>query len=142
MFGAMSALYVHPSSSVHRPSTQRGVYIFLNKKTDAVKRWLKAISLSVFGNFVPPLIDKNFQLFVQFFWFIKVAGRSKANKLLSDARRQWGLEPGFYEYYFNRYLESGDDTAFAAFAASTRDRHSTGQALRSTGKGVSKISVL
>jgi hypothetical protein len=128
-------------------STQHFYFLFF-KKTDAVIRWLKAISLSTernFCNFAPPLSDKSFQLFVRFFWLIKVADRLKANQLLADARRDWGLEPRFHEYYFNRCLEPGDDTGFAAFAAlatSTWTRHPTGQALRSTGKGVSRISVL
>jgi hypothetical protein len=122
-------------------STRRGplIYIF---KTDAVKRWLKAISLSTkreFCNFVPPLTDEAFQLFVQFFWLIKASDWRKSNQLIADARRQWGLETCFDASTANKFLESGDDTAFSAAAVSSWTRY---QAPRFTGKGVSKISVL
>jgi hypothetical protein len=110
-------------------------------KTDAAKRWLKAISLSTkrdFCNFVLPLTDEDFQLFVQFFWLIKADERPKAIQLLVDRRRQWGLESWFYEYNFNAFLESGDATAFY----DAWIPYWMGQAPRFTGKGVSGISVL
>ena len=70
------------------PSTQCGIF---SLKTDAAIRWLKAISLSTkreYCNFNLPLTDEAFQLFVQFFWFIKTAEQSTANELLADRRRQ------------------------------------------------------
>lgn len=107
-------------------------------KTDVVKRWLKAISLSTkreFCNFVPPLTDEAFQLFVQFFWNIKAGNRPKANQLLRDARRrQWGLEPFFLALTFNKFLESGDDPAVSAAAKSSWARYPTGQAVHLAGK--------
>ncbi|KAH9994044.1 hypothetical protein BJV77DRAFT_996606, partial [Russula vinacea] len=85
--------------------------------TDAAIRWLKAISLSTkreYCNFNLPLTDEAFQLFVQFFWFIKTAEQSTANELLADRRRQWGLESCFHIENFNQVLESGDATDFYA----------------------------
>lgn len=124
-------------------STQRGVYPFyflFKKKTDTVKRWLRAVSLSnkrEFCNFVPPLTDEAFELFVQFFWLIKVAERPKANQLLSDIRRQWGLENRIDKSTFNEFLASGDDAAFALSSCQW-----PGQVPRLTGKAVSRISAL
>jgi hypothetical protein len=106
-------------------------------KTDVVKRWLKAVSLSTkreFCNFVPPLTDEAFELFVQFFWNIKTGNRLKANRLLRDARQhRWGLESCFFASIFNKFLESGDDLAVSA-AESSRARYPTGQAVYLTGK--------
>jgi hypothetical protein len=125
----MSVLYVHNFLFASFHST------FL--KTDVVKRWLKAVSLSTkreFCNFLPPLTDEAFQLFVQFFWNIKTGNRLQANRLLRDARQhQWGLEPCFYASTLNKFLESGDDLAISA-AESSRARYPTGQAVYLTGK--------
>lgn len=107
-------------------------------KTDVVKRWLKAISLSTkreFCNFVPSLTDEAFQLFVRFFWYIKADNRPKAHRLLCDVRKdQWGLERLFYAFTFDNFLESGDDLAVSAAAESSWARYPTGQNLHLTGK--------
>lgn len=107
-------------------------------KTDVVKRWLKAISLSTkqeFCNFVPSLTDEAFQLFVQFFWYIKTDNRSKAHGLLSEVRQlQWGLESRYWPITFDNFLESGDDLAVSAAAESTWARYPKGQSLHLTGK--------
>lgn len=114
-------------------------------KTDVVKRWLKAISLSTkreFCNFVPPLTDEAFQLFVQFFWNIKAGNRLKANQLLRNARqRQWGLEPSFFPLTINKFLESGDDPAVLA-AESSRSRYSMGQTVQLTGKSRKTLNIV
>ena len=106
-------------------------------KTDVVKRWLKAVSLSTkreFCNFLPPLTDEAFELFVQFFWNIKMGDRLKANRLLRNTRQhRWGLEPCFFACTFNKFLESGDDLAVSA-AESSWARYPTGQAVYLTGK--------
>ena len=106
-------------------------------KTDVVKRWLKAVSLSTkreFCNFLPPLTDEAFELFVQFFWNIKTGNRLKANRLLRDTRQhRWGLEPCFFACTFNKFLESGDDLAVSA-AESSWARYPTGQTVYLTGK--------
>jgi len=107
-------------------------------KTEVVKRWLKAVFLSMkreFCNFVPPLTDEAFQLFVRFFWNINAGDRSKANRLLHDARRhQWGLEPRFSFSISDRFLESGDDPAVSAAAESSWARYPTGQVVHIAGK--------
>lgn len=80
-------------------------------KAAVVKRWLAAVSLSdkrEFCNFVLPLTDEAFRLFVQFFWLIKTNDRAKANQLLADVRRKWGLEPRLHPATVNKFLESGD----------------------------------
>ena len=115
-------------------------------KTDVVKRWLKAISLSTkpeFCNFLPPLTDEAFQLFVQFFWNIKMGNRPKAVQLLRDARRhQWGLERNFSYSTFNTFLESGDDLAVSAAAESCWSRYTTGQAVQLTGKSRKTLNTM
>ncbi|KAI9509424.1 hypothetical protein F5148DRAFT_761013 [Russula earlei] len=86
------------------------------RATDIVKRWLPAIALSnrrEFCNFVPPLNDESFQLFVRFFWLVKAGERPRANQLLADGRRKWGLESRFHESIANRFLESGGDYALS-----------------------------
>lgn len=114
-------------------------------KTDVVKRWLKAISLSTkreFCNFVPPLTDEAFQLFVQFFWNVKAGNRLKANQLLRDVRqRQWGLEPSFFPLTINKFLESGDDPAVLA-AESSRSQYSMGQTVQRTGKSRKTLNIV
>jgi hypothetical protein len=129
----MSLLYVH---TILQFASFRSSSSFF--KTDVVKRWLKAISLSTkpeFRNFLPPLTDEAFELFVQFFWNIKMENRPKAHQLLRDARRhQWGLEPRFSYLTFNKFLESGDDLALSAAAESSWARYTTGQAVQLTGK--------
>jgi len=114
-------------------------------KTDVVKRWLKAVSLSTkreFCNFLPPLNDEAFRLFVQFFWNIKMGNRLKANGLLRDARQHlWGLESCFFATTFNKFLESGDDLSVSA-AESSRARYPTGQAVYLTGKSRKTINAV
>jgi hypothetical protein len=133
MFGIMSLPYVH---TILQFTAVCSSSIFF--KVDVVKRWLKAISLSAkpeFYNFLPPLTDEAFELFVQFFWNIKTGNPQKANQLLRSARRhQWGLEPGFSDLTFNKFLESGDDPALSAAAESSWARYTTGQAVQLTGK--------
>ncbi|KAI0298518.1 hypothetical protein BC826DRAFT_997790 [Russula brevipes] len=86
-----------------------------NERAIAVaERWFAAISLSdkrEFCNFVLPPTDEAFRLFVQFFWLIKTNDRAKANQLLADVRRKWGLEPRLQPATVNNFLESGDSAA-------------------------------
>jgi hypothetical protein len=85
--------------------TQRA-HIFL--KTEVVEFWLRATSLSdrrEFCNFAPQLTDEIFQLFVRFFWFIKIRDQRKANQLLSDTRKKRGLEAQFHEDTANKIME-------------------------------------
>ena len=84
---------------------------------------------------MPPLTDEAFELFVEFFWLIKVANRPKADLLLSDIRRQWGLEIWFYPSIIEEFLASEDATAFVA-------SYWPGQNSGFTGKSVSKLSAL
>ena len=138
----MNALYVHTFPFCPLSSTQTGVYPFYfilkKQKSDTVKRWLKAISLSEkqeFRNFVPPLTNETFKLFVQFFWLIKVADGPKATQLVFDIRRQWGIENWIYEDALNEFLASGDATTFTASPW-------LGQVTHFTRKRVSGISAL
>jgi hypothetical protein len=123
----MSILYVHDHVyRVFGPSAQRTNY-FPPKNAIAI-RWLKAISHSEkreFCNFVPPLNDEAFQVFVQFFWFVKLNDRQKALQLVCETRRKWYLEGWFYEYMVNKFLE---DTAFISPAVSYWDRNPCGEA--------------
>ncbi len=124
-------MYVHASSFAS--------FYSIFYQTDIVKRWLKAISLSKkreFCNFVPPLTDEAFQLFVRFFWYTKTNEWREAKKLLVNARLLWGLEPDLCLSISNKFLESGDDLAISAATESScaPSRYPTSQALHPRGK--------
>lgn len=108
-----------------------------SSKTNVVKRWLTAVSLSNRREFCKPLTDEAFQLFVRFFWLIKAGDRPKANQLLAHTRQKWGLEPQFHAYAANELLEFGDDSAFAYTTVSYWICHPRGQASGFGGKAVS-----
>jgi len=109
-----------------------------------VRRWLTAVSLSGFHKLVPPLSDETFQLFVQFFWLVKTGDRQKANQLLADTRREWGLEARLDVSSVNRLLASGDGYALLAFAVShwALPPRSGGQASRAVSKRKAKVKMV
>jgi hypothetical protein len=73
-------------------------------------------------------------LFVQFFWWINDGDGLKAKWLLTDTRREWGLEPQFSVSTCNKFLESGDDPTYTTVTEYSRVRYSTSRFLRLTGK--------
>jgi hypothetical protein len=116
----VSVLYVYYHIyRVLRPSAQRAHPLL--SKTIVVERWLRAISLSGkrdFLNYVPSPDEEAFQQFVQFFWFIKVNDRPKADQLVSEGRRKRNLEAWFYPSLANEFLESPEDPVFSTPALS------------------------
>ncbi|KAI0254134.1 hypothetical protein BJV78DRAFT_110006 [Lactifluus subvellereus] len=86
-------------------------------KAEVARRWLMAISASgkrAFWNFVLPLDDETFQLFVRFFWLIHTKDLSAAKKLLASSRRSWGLESYLYEFTVSKRLESVDGSTLSS----------------------------
>ena len=68
-----------------------------------------------FYNFIPPLDDEMYELFVRFFWLIKADEVSKAKKLLREARRSWGLEPRpLHAHSYGKLLEPRGGSEFLA----------------------------
>ena len=121
----MSVPYVHARVFDHSGSPTQRAHLFL--KTKVVESWLRATSLSdrrEFCNFAPQLTDENFQLFVRFFWFIKIRDQRKANKLLFDTRKKWGLEARFHEGTANKLME---DPSYPIPSSLYWTRNPTGQ---------------
>ena len=116
-----------PRLRVLRPQASQlnAAHLFL--KTKVVESWLRATSLSdrrEFCNFAPQLTDENFQLFVRFFWFVKIRDQRKANKLLFDTRKKWGLEAQFHEGTANKLME---DPSYPIPSSLYWTRNPTGQ---------------
>ncbi len=88
------------------------------RKTAMAKEWLKCALSSDqrnFYNFVPPLVDNTYKLFVRYFWYIHVEDSNKANNLLREARQEWGMEPKYlYSRYHGHGEEVGGDSLFPA----------------------------
>ncbi len=101
-------------------------------KTAVAKDWLKCVLSSDkrdFYNFVPPLVDETYKLFVQYFWLRKTNNVVKAKELLREARRIWGMEPQrLYAHSRGERLEPGGDSAFSAPAVLNRFPSLGGQA--------------
>ncbi|KAI0266740.1 hypothetical protein BC834DRAFT_111187 [Gloeopeniophorella convolvens] len=86
----------------------------------AIKNWLKIVSTSEkpgFADFVPPLNDKTYELFVEFFWHIHESEVRKAQSLLRSARLSWGLEDWFDEDSATARLHSIDNSRFESAAS-------------------------
>ncbi|KAI9442321.1 hypothetical protein H4582DRAFT_1927728 [Lactarius indigo] len=101
------------------------------RATSMVQEWLKDVFSSNkrdFCNFVPPLSDETYKLFVQYFWLMKVKDVAKANELLREARRGLGMEPQrLYVHPRGERLGPRDDPVFSAPAVLDRSPSPGGQ---------------
>lgn len=102
------------------------------RATAATKEWLEGVLSSDkrnFYNFVPPLVDETYRLFVQYSWLTRAGDARKAKGLLREARRDWGMEPQrTYAPSRGERLEPGGDTVSSALAALNRPPSLGGQA--------------
>ncbi|KAH8994049.1 hypothetical protein EDB92DRAFT_355227 [Lactarius akahatsu] len=99
------------------------------RATAVVKNWLEnnfSSDKRDFCNFVPPLDDETYKLFVQHSWLMHANDVAKARELLREARRRRGMEP--QRLYARSRLEPGGDSAFSAPAVLDRSSSLGGQA--------------
>ncbi|KAH9176546.1 hypothetical protein EDB89DRAFT_74504 [Lactarius sanguifluus] len=105
------------------------------RATAVVKNWLEhnfSSDKRDFCNFVPPLDDETYKLFVRYFWLMKTNDVAKARELLREARRRRGMEPlrlyarGDSAFsapaVLDRFPSLGQASGFEGLAASTSTR--------------------
>ncbi|KAH8992816.1 hypothetical protein EDB86DRAFT_2931004 [Lactarius hatsudake] len=91
------------------------------RATAVVKNWLEnnlSSDRRDFCNFVPPLDDETYKLFVRHSWLMKANDVAKARELLREARRRRGMEP--QRLYAHPRLEPRGGSAFSAPAVLDR----------------------